>query len=248
MESVARFAKVVPRHIAEPWAEDEKIARIAELLWTNQASARDPPPSRRLGKLPGRSPPLPRQQGRVSSRPGGEPSSRRQSGSSYYGAPLLAERFRKCSALACSSRERRISSRRRPSPGAHRFNPTLTAAWWEETRSKKLYQYASDACATIGAMNMAATQLPRIAIASGDPAGIGPEISLKAALDAQVRRMCRPLVVGDPMVLETHARAARVATPFHVVTVPRAADWTGDAVNPFGRTDARAGGIEIRYQ
>src|SRR5262249_24881727 len=87
------------------------------------------------------------------------------------------------------------------------------------------------ACATVGAMNMATTQLPRIAIASGAPAGIGPEISLKAALDAEVRRMCRPLVVGDPMVLETHARAARVAMPLHVVTAPRAADWTSEAVN-----------------
>jgi 4-hydroxy-L-threonine phosphate dehydrogenase PdxA len=68
-------------------------------------------------------------------------------------------------------------------------------------------------------MNMAPTQLPRIAIASGDPAGIGPEISLKAALDAQVRRMCRPLVVGDPMVLEAHGRAARVAMRLHVITL-----------------------------
>jgi 4-hydroxy-L-threonine phosphate dehydrogenase PdxA len=79
-------------------------------------------------------------------------------------------------------------------------------------------------------MDMATTQLPHIAIASGDPAGIGPEISLKAAADLQVRRMCRPLVVGDPMVLETHA-AARVTTPLHVVTAPTAADWTSDAVN-----------------
>jgi 4-hydroxythreonine-4-phosphate dehydrogenase len=78
---------------------------------------------------------------------------------------------------------------------------------------------------------MATTQLPRIAIASGDPAGIGPEISLKAALDSQVRRMCRPLVVGDPTVLETHARAAGVAMPLHVVTAPSAANWTIDAVN-----------------
>lgn len=44
---------------------------------------------------------------------------------------------------------------------------------------------------------------PRIVIATGDSAGIGPEISLKAALDAQVRRMCRPLIVGDPMVLDS---------------------------------------------
>jgi 4-hydroxy-L-threonine phosphate dehydrogenase PdxA len=100
-------------------------------------------------------------------------------------------------------------------------------------------------------MNMATTQLPRIAIASGDPAGIGPEISLKAALDAQVRRMCRPLVVGDPMVLETHARAARVATPFHVVTVPRAADWTSDvnllAVPMPGRAEVKFATNDAAY-
>ena len=78
---------------------------------------------------------------------------------------------------------------------------------------------------------MANAQLPRIAIATGDPAGIGPEISLKAALDAQVKWMCRPLVVGDPMVLDMHARAARIAARLHVVTTPKDADWTNDAVN-----------------
>jgi len=97
-------------------------------------------------------------------------------------------------------------------------------------------------------MDRATTQLPRIPIASGDPAGIGPKISVKAALDTQVRRMCRPLVVGDPMVLETHARAARVAMPLHVVTAPTAADWTSDAVKRFGRPDAGASGSQIRYQ
>jgi pyruvate kinase len=43
--------------------------------------------------------------------------------------------------------------------------------------------------------------LPRIAIATGDPAGIGPEIALKAALDARVSAACRPLLVGDPAVV-----------------------------------------------
>ncbi len=47
--------------------------------------------------------------------------------------------------------------------------------------------------------------LPAVAIATGDPAGIGPEISLKAALDPAVRGMCRPLVVGDRGVLQTYA-------------------------------------------
>ncbi|HMA71179.1 MAG TPA: 4-hydroxythreonine-4-phosphate dehydrogenase PdxA, partial [Xanthobacteraceae bacterium] len=78
---------------------------------------------------------------------------------------------------------------------------------------------------------MAITRLPRIAIATGDPAGIGPEISLKAALDAQVRAMCRPLIVGDPTVLDLHARAAGITAPLRVVTAPQDADWTNDAVN-----------------
>jgi 4-hydroxythreonine-4-phosphate dehydrogenase len=43
--------------------------------------------------------------------------------------------------------------------------------------------------------------LPVVAIAIGDPAGIGPEIALRAAGDARVRRACRPLLVGDAATL-----------------------------------------------
>ena len=46
----------------------------------------------------------------------------------------------------------------------------------------------------------------RVAIATGDPGGIGPEISLKAALDPAVRAICRPIVIGDRGALEAHAR------------------------------------------
>ena len=49
--------------------------------------------------------------------------------------------------------------------------------------------------------------LPAVAIATGDPSGIGPEISLKAALDPAARAMCRPVLVGDRGVLEAHAQA-----------------------------------------
>ena len=49
--------------------------------------------------------------------------------------------------------------------------------------------------------------IPRIAIASGDPAGIGPEISIMAALDPAVTAVCRPVVIADRGVLEIHARS-----------------------------------------
>ena len=47
---------------------------------------------------------------------------------------------------------------------------------------------------------------PRIAIALGDPAGVGPEIALKALADPRARAQCRPLLVGDPDALAEQAR------------------------------------------
>jgi 4-hydroxythreonine-4-phosphate dehydrogenase len=41
--------------------------------------------------------------------------------------------------------------------------------------------------------------LPRVAITTGDPAGIGPEIAEKAAADLRVRSVCEPIIVHtDP--------------------------------------------------
>jgi 4-hydroxythreonine-4-phosphate dehydrogenase len=48
--------------------------------------------------------------------------------------------------------------------------------------------------------------LPIVAVALGDPAGIGPEIALRAAAAARVRALCRPLLVGDARVLALHAK------------------------------------------
>jgi len=62
-----------------------------------------------------------------------------------------------------------------------------------------------------------ASPRPRIALALGDPAGIGPEIALKAALDPRVRAACRPVLVGDRGALERHAQACGLAAPLAVV-------------------------------
>lgn len=51
---------------------------------------------------------------------------------------------------------------------------------------------------------------PTVAVTMGDPSGIGPEVAVKAARDAAVRRACRVVVVGDRRVLE-RARAPRWA-------------------------------------
>ena len=74
-------------------------------------------------------------------------------------------------------------------------------------------------------------RLPRIAIATGDPAGIGPEIALKAALDARVTAACRPLLVGDAAAVELHARAARLSPRLRAIATVGDADWSDGAVN-----------------
>src|SRR5581483_1105058 len=47
----------------------------------------------------------------------------------------------------------------------------------------------------------------KIAIPVGDPAGIGPEIALKAAHDPAVQAVCEPHIVCDPDLLARHAKA-----------------------------------------
>ena len=51
--------------------------------------------------------------------------------------------------------------------------------------------------------------LPKIALTTGDPAGIGPEIVAKAAADASVRAVCDPVVFAPP--LDAGVRAGEVS-------------------------------------
>jgi 1,2-dihydroxy-3,5-cyclohexadiene-1,4-dicarboxylate dehydrogenase len=75
------------------------------------------------------------------------------------------------------------------------------------------------------------SEKPRIAIAVGDPAGIGPEVSLKAALDPAVRDACRVLLVGDADVLKRHAAACRIAVDLRVIARPEDGDWSGERLD-----------------
>jgi 4-hydroxythreonine-4-phosphate dehydrogenase len=53
---------------------------------------------------------------------------------------------------------------------------------------------------------------PVIAITMGDPAGIGPEVVLKALADATTRAACHPLILGDWGVLQ-RANLGKTASP-----------------------------------
>ena len=100
---------------------------------------------------------------------------------------------------------------------------------------------------------------PIIAIAAGDPAGIGPEISIKAALDAGVHEVCNPIVVSDCAVIERQARACRIRVDLRKIRSVGEADWSGAALNvldcsqpelaslPFGTTSAAGGRASLAF-
>lgn len=79
-------------------------------------------------------------------------------------------------------------------------------------------------------MNVRPAALPRVALALGDPAGIGPEIALKAALDERVRAVAQPLLVGDPQALEWHARACGIEPAWDACELPSGASWRAGRV------------------
>ena len=58
---------------------------------------------------------------------------------------------------------------------------------------------------------------PVIAMTMGDPAGVGPEVCLKAARVESVLKKCVPLIVGDMAVLRKHARKMEIPARLEAV-------------------------------
>ena len=50
-------------------------------------------------------------------------------------------------------------------------------------------------------------KLPLICITMGDPSGIGPEIIVKALLDNEIYRICKPIIIGDKNIILWSANA-----------------------------------------
>jgi 4-hydroxythreonine-4-phosphate dehydrogenase len=99
----------------------------------------------------------------------------------------------------------------------------------------------------------------KIAITTGDAAGIGPEIALKAALDPAVQAACDPLIISDPDLLRRHAKACGIEAKFLIIERSGDADWSGGKLNvlacaqpeaaslPFGVTDAASGRASLAF-
>lgn len=58
---------------------------------------------------------------------------------------------------------------------------------------------------------------PRIGLTIGDPAGIGPEVSLKAAVAPEVLQCCLPVLIGDAQYLTHWARQFGLAGDLQII-------------------------------
>ncbi len=64
---------------------------------------------------------------------------------------------------------------------------------------------------------------PMIAVTMGDPAGISPEIVVRALGEPMVRDACQPVVVGDARILQRAAELVRSPLQINTVTTVRSA-------------------------
>lgn len=71
---------------------------------------------------------------------------------------------------------------------------------------------------------------PVIAVTMGDPAGVGPEIVLKALNASEVWDVCRPVVIGDMGVLDTAKRSLPLSMHVKFMTVQSPEVDTSDSV------------------
>ena len=86
--------------------------------------------------------------------------------------------------------------------------------------------------------------LPRIAITMGDPAGVGPELCLRALAHAELRAVCEPVVFGDAEVLRRVAEICGL--PFLESSVDDLQAITLDEFQP-GHPNAATGRASFQY-
>jgi 4-hydroxythreonine-4-phosphate dehydrogenase len=100
--------------------------------------------------------------------------------------------------------------------------------------------------------------LPLVGITMGDPAGVGPEVIVKALARADARAICRPLVIGDAKQLARANRLMKLGLDIRSVTNPAQARFQPGTVEcidagavpediAYGKVSPAAGEAAYRY-
>ncbi|HCX89301.1 MAG: 4-hydroxythreonine-4-phosphate dehydrogenase PdxA [Deltaproteobacteria bacterium CG12_big_fil_rev_8_21_14_0_65_43_10] len=102
-------------------------------------------------------------------------------------------------------------------------------------------------------------ELPVIGITMGDPAGVGPEIIVKALSDPQIFKICRPLVLGDQGIIAKAAQILGLEIKVNVAKDIRSGRYEVGAINvlnlsnldasavAWGKPDERFGKAVVGY-
>jgi 4-phospho-D-threonate 3-dehydrogenase / 4-phospho-D-erythronate 3-dehydrogenase len=100
---------------------------------------------------------------------------------------------------------------------------------------------------------------PIIAVTVGDPAGIGPEIALKALSESSLYEICRPVVIGGRSILERARDVTGCAENLHQVEAPENGLYSCGTIDyidvgeltadnaPFGAVNGRCGDESYLY-
>ena len=101
-------------------------------------------------------------------------------------------------------------------------------------------------------------KFPLVGITMGDPAGVGPEVVMKALARADAYAFCRPLVIGDARQLARANTVCKLSLSVHPVEKPGQANFKRGAVDvidlapvpadiAYGKVSAAAGEAAYRY-
>jgi len=100
---------------------------------------------------------------------------------------------------------------------------------------------------------------PIIGIPMGDPAGIGPEIVLKALKNKELYAMCKPVIIGDASVLGKMEEILKTRLILNIIKEPQQGKFTCGFVDvisldnidmdllQFGKVQAQAGKAAFEY-
>lgn len=100
---------------------------------------------------------------------------------------------------------------------------------------------------------------PVIGITLGDPAGIGPEIILKALKNQEIYKICKPLVIGNAAILAKVEGLVKTGLTMNIISEPEEARYTygvADVISledmdtsslKYGEVQAEAGAAAFKF-
>lgn len=107
---------------------------------------------------------------------------------------------------------------------------------------------------------MKENERPLLAVTMGDPASIGPEITVKALADPQVYELCRSLIIGDACMMKQALKiTGHEEMHIHAISSPKEARFEYGTIDvldlklvnaetlPLGKVSAEAGEAAFRY-